>query len=715
MIKRNGNTIHLTGREISYVMVINEDGDLINFHMGKKIADRDYASMKAEWAEECGRISNAISLDVYPQEYPSYGLSDLRNPAYEIVNKFGHPSAKLTVKDIIIHENEAIKVKDMPSLYKGDCKADTLEVVLYDEAIDFEARLYYVVFEDYNIIARHAVLINRAAEDIEISSAYSMSLDFPRGDYDMVHFAGAWLRERDFIRTPLQLGAKLEASNARGASGHQMNPFAMICSRDADEVNGEVFGLSLVYSGNHSTVASVDQFGYLRVQQGINPLSFRWTLRKDEEFCTPQSIICYSDKGFGKMSREMHDVVRNNIMTSPFTHKERPILINNWEGTYFDFTEKKLLAIAKKAQKAGIELFVLDDGWFGQRNDDHRGLGDWYVNKKKLPSGIDGLASKINKLGMKFGLWFEPEMVNPDSDLYRAHPDWAVHIDERTPLEMRQQLVLDLTKPEVRDYIVKAVSDILSTANIEYVKWDMNRMITDMPCLGYNHRYTLGFYDIMHRIVTAFPHILFEGCSSGGGRYDLGVLAYMPQFWASDNSDAGCRFKIQYTTSMCYPIYSIGSHVTAVPNHQCGRTTRLKTRGDTAYMGAFGYELDITKCSDDEIKEIEAQVEFEKKIRSLMCEGDFYRLVNPYDCNYCSWETVSKDKNRVFLFAGKMMAVAFDKNPKIRLQGLCPDKLYKNTANGEFYGGDLLMNRGIDVGFKGDDFATQVILFEAVE
>lgn len=715
MIKQNGNTIHLMAKNFSYVMVLNEQGDLINFHFGKKIADLDYSLMKDQWEEGCGMISNNIALDVYPQEYPAYGLSDLRNPAYQIINKFGHPNAKLTVKDIIIHENEVIKVKDMPSLYKGDGKADTLEIVLTDDVIDLEARLYYVVFEDYNVVARHAVLKNKADCEMELSSAYSLSLDFPKDNYDMIHFAGAWLREREMIRTPLQLGVKVEAANARGASGHQMNPFAIICEEGADETHGDVFGLALVYSGNHSTVASVDQHGYLRVQQGINPHSFRWTLKKDEEFSTPQSILCYSDEGFGKMSREYHDVVRNHIMTSAYTHKERPILINNWEGTYFDFTEEKLLAIASKAKEAGIELFVLDDGWFGQRNDDHRGLGDWFVNKNKLPCGIDGLAKKVNDIGMKFGLWFEPEMVNPDSDLYRAHPDWAVKVDERTPLEIRQQLVLDITKPEVRDYIVKVVSDILANANIEYVKWDMNRQITDMPCLGYNHKYTLGFYDIMHRIVTAFPNILFEGCSSGGGRYDLGVLAYMPQFWASDNSDAGCRFKIQYTTSMCYPIYSIGSHVTAVPNHQCGRTTRLKTRGDTAYMGAFGYELDITKCTDNEMEEIKGQVEFEKKVRSLMCEGDFYRLVNPYDGNYCAWETVSKDKNKVFLFAGKIMAVAYDKNPKIRLQGLCPNKLYKNTANGKIFGGDLLMNRGIDVGFKGDDFATEVILFEAIE
>ena len=715
MIKQNGKTLHLMGKDVSYVMVINEDGDLLNFHMGKKIADVDYSAMKEQWAEGGGMISNTIALDVYPQEYPAYGLSDLRNPAYQIMNKFGHPNAKLTVKDIIIHENQVIKVKDMPSLYKGDSKGDTLEIILTDDVIDFEVRLYYVVFEEYNIIARHAVLKNKADYEMELSSAYSLSLDFPRDNYDMIHFAGAWLRERDMIRTPLQLGVKVEAGNARGASGHQMNPFVMICSPDANETNGDVFGLTLVYSGNHSTVATVDQFGYLRVQQGINPHSFRWTLKKDEEFCTPQSILCYSDEGFGKMSREMHDVIRNNIMQSPFTHKERPILINNWEGTYFDFTEEKLLAIASKAKEAGIELFVLDDGWFGQRNDDHRGLGDWFVNKNKLPCGIDGLAKQVNDIGMKFGLWFEPEMVNPDSDLFRAHPDWAVTVEERTPVEIRQQLVLDITKPEVRDYIVKVVSDILANANIEYVKWDMNRQITDMPCLGYNHKYTLGFYDIMHRIVTAFPNILFEGCSSGGGRYDLGVLAYMPQFWASDNSDAGCRFKIQYTTSMCYPIYSIGSHVTAVPNHQCGRTTRLKTRGDVAYMGAFGYELDITKCTDAEMEEIKEQVIFEKKVRSLMCEGDFYRLVSPYEENYCAWETVSKDKNRVFFFAGKAMAVANDKNPRFKLQGLCGKKLYRNTADGKVYGGDLLMNRGIDVGFKGDDFATEVFLFEAVE
>ncbi len=713
MILTNGKTIHLVGKDISYVIIQNEDGDLLNFHFGKKLSDCDYSLMTEQWRQWGGFSSNTVGLDVYPQEYPSYGLSDLRSPAYEVLNRFGNFNSKLTVKDIIIHQNETAHVCGMPSLYKGEAKADTLEVVLYDDVIDFEVRLFYTVFDEYNVIARHAVLTNKADEEVELSSAYSLNLDLPQGDYEMVHFAGAWLRERNIIKTPLQMGSVVEAANMRGASGHQVNPFVMVCSEGADETSGDVYGFSLVYSGNHSTAASVDQFGMLRIRQGINPNGFRWTLKKDESFYTPQSIICFSDSGFGKMSREYHDVIRNNLMTSKFTHKERPILINNWEGTYFDFTEEKLLAIASRAHEAGIELFVLDDGWFGARNDDHRGLGDWIVNKKKLPLGIDGLAKKVNDIGMKFGLWFEPEMVNPDSDLYRAHPDWAVYVPERTPIEARYQLVLDLSKDEVCDYIIEAVSAVLRQANIEYVKWDMNRQLSDMPGYGYNHKYTLGYYKIMHAIVTAFPNILFEGCSSGGGRYDLGVLAYMPQIWASDNSDAGARYKIQYATSMCYPVYSIGSHVTAVPNHQCGRTTSLKTRGDVAYMGTFGYELDITKCSDEEINEIKKQVEFEKKVRSITCEGDFYRLVNPYETNYCAWQTVSKDKNRAFLFAGKALAVANEKNPLVKLQGLDPDKNYVSSLDGKAYGGDMLMNRGVALNYAFGDFATNAILFES--
>ncbi len=714
MIIKNGNTLHLQGREISYILFEDEHRNLLNFHFGKKLPDEDYSLMREEWDEPWGFVTNERCLDMYPQEYPSYGASDLRNPAYQVVNRFGNMVSALKVKDHIIHNDTAVGIKGMPSLFKGNAHSDTLEVIMEDVVIGLEVHLFYTVFDEYNIIARHAVLVNVSDEEICIKSAYSASLDLPMGDYDVIHFPGAWGREREQQRTRLTMGMKAELESARGGSSAQLNPFVMIADAKADEVHGDVYGFSLVYSGNHSTVAKIDQFGFLRVQQGINPHQFEWKLASGESFETPQSIICFSDEGFGKLSREYHDVIRNNLMTSTWTHKDRPVLINNWEGTYFGFTEEKLLAMAEKAAEVGLELFVLDDGWFGKRDDDRSGLGDWFVNKHKLPSGIDGLAKQMNEKGLKFGLWFEPEMVSPDSDLYRAHPDWAVHVDERRPVESRHQLVLDLSKDEVCEYVIKVVSDILANANVEYVKWDMNRQITDMPCMGYNHKYTLGYYRIMSAITSAFPDVLFEGCSSGGARNDLGVLAYMPQIWASDNSDAIARLKIQYSTSMCYPISSISAHVSASPNHQCDRLTPLKTRADVAYMGAFGYELDITQMTEDELNEVKEQIKFEKDIRSLMRTGDFYRVLSPYETNYCSWEVVSKDKNKVFLFACKILAVANTKDPRVKMQGLRADIRYKNTATGKIYSGDMLMNKGIRINYEMKDFATEVMVFEAL-
>lgn len=712
MIIQNGKTIHLQGRNISYIMFENESGDLLHFYFGKQIADVDYYLMTEQWKEEWGFATNEFPLDVYPQEYPSYGYSDLRNPAYQVVNKFGNAVSRMTVKGYKIHNNAVTEIKGMPYLFKGDKNVDTLEVILYDESIELEVHLFYTVFEEYNIIARSAVVKNNSEDAVNIMSAYSASLDLPMNDYDMIHFAGSWGRERDMMRTSLKMGMKAEIENARGGSGHQLNPFVMIASPQADELHGEVYGFSLIYSGNHSTVAKIDQFGGLRVQQGINPYQFKWDLMPGQEFYTPQSVICYSNNGFGEMSREYHDVYRNNLMRSKWTHKNRPILINNWEGTYFDFTEEKLLKMAEKAKEIGLDLFVLDDGWFGKRNNDRCSLGDWTVNRAKLPSGIDGFAEKINNIGLGFGLWIEPEMISPDSDLYRAHPDWAVKVSERTPVEIRHQLLLDLTRDEVCEYVIDAVSNILKNANIGYVKWDMNRQITDMPYIGFNHRYTLGYYRIMSAITSEFPDVLFEGCSAGGGRFDAGVLAYMPQIWTSDNSDAVSRLKMQYSTSMSYPVYSISTHVTASPNHQVGRKTSLKTRGDVAYAGTFGYELDITKSDDEEIEEIKKQIEFDKSIQSLIREGDLYRLVSPYETNYCSWEIVSKDKKKVFLFASKILAVAQSKNPKLKLQGLDENKQYLDTRTGKVYGGDFLMYRGIRIDYKMEDFSTVVTVFE---
>lgn len=715
MITQNGKTIHLTGREFSYVMFIDEFNNLLHFHFGKKIADLDYSLMEEEWTQALGFVSDRRCLDVYQQEYPSYGYTDLRNPAYQVKNKFGNMVSALTVKNYVIQNGEVPEISGMPALYKGNCHADTLKVILEDVTIGLEVHLLYTVFEEYNVIARSAVLINKSDENMCINSAYSASVDFPQGEYDVIHFPGSWGRERDRVRTHLTMGLKAELESARGGSSAQLNPFVMITSPDADEVHGEVYGFALCYSGNHSTVAKIDQFGFLRVQQGLNPHQFEWFLGAGETFETPQSIICYSDEGFGKMSREYHDLIRNNLMRSKWADKDRPVLINNWEGTYFKFTEEKLLAMADKAAAVGIDLFVLDDGWFGKRDDDRSGLGDWFVNRKKLPLGIDGLAAKMNEKGLKFGLWFEPEMVNPDSDLYRAHPDWAVHVEERNPVLSRHQLVLDLSKDEVCEYIIRVVSDILENANIEYVKWDMNRQITDMPCGGYNHKYTLGYYKIMSTITERFPHILFEGCSSGGARFDLGVLAYMPQIWASDNSDAVARLKIQYATSMCYPISTISSHVTASPNHQCGRLTSLKTRADVAYMGAFGYELDITKMTEEELATVKEQIKLDKKLQTLMRTGDFYRILDPYETNYCSWEVVSKDRKKAFLFVGRVLTKAQTKEAPIKLQGIDESKFYRNVFTGKEYPGSMLMHRGIRPCFKWEDFATDIFMFEVVE
>ncbi len=714
MIIKNGNTIHLQGRNISYIMIESESKDLLHFYFGKKISDCDYSQMTDQWHEWGGYATSQFPLDVYPQEYPSYGYSDLRNGAYEIINKNGNLVSKLSVKEYKIHNGMTAEIKGMPCLFKGDKNADTLEVVLEDKAIDFEVHLYYTVFDEYDIIARSAVLVNKADRGIKVTRAYSANIDLPVGDYDMIHFAGSWGRERDMMRTPLRIGMRAEAENARGGSGHQINPFVMIASSDSDEVHGEVYGFSLIYSGNHSTVAKIDQFGTLRVQQGINPHQFEWELKPDEEFYTPQSVICYSDKGFGCLSREYHDVYRNNLMRSKWVNKKRPILINNWEGTYFDFTEEKLLSMAKKAKEAGLDLFVLDDGWFGKRNNDRCSLGDWKVNREKLPSGIDGLASKMNDIGLKFGLWFEPEMISPDSDLYREHPDWAVQVQEREPVEIRHQLLLDLSRQEVCDYVIKSVSDILANANVGYVKWDMNRQITDMPYLGFNHAYTLGYYKVMSAITSAFPDVLFEGCSAGGGRFDAGVLAYMPQIWASDNSDAISRLRIQYSTSMSYPVSAISTHVTASPNHQVGRITSLKTRADVAYAGTFGYELDITKATDEEFEEIKEQIEYSRHLQELVLKGDFYRLLSPFDGNLCSWEIVSKDKKQVFLFACRVMSIAHLKNANIRLQGLDADKIYRHVQTGKVYSGDMLMYRGIKVDYKAQDFAAEVMEFEQI-
>ena len=714
MIIKNNNTFHLQGRNISYIMAVDSFGNLIHIHYGRKLHDKDYDKTNTKYVDWAAYDENNITLENTQQEYPSYGHTDLRNPAYTVKNVDGNSISQLKYKDYTIKENYIPEIEGMPSLFIGNKSAQTLEITLEDKISGVEVVLSYSVFDDYDVILRNTRIHNISDSTIEIDSAYSANLDIAKGNYDLIYFSGGWGREREFCRCEIQQGAKIDISNARGGSGHTLNPFIMVSEHNADEDKGNVYGFSLIYSGNHSSMIECDQYGNIRVQQGINPFMFKWTLEKGESFVTPQCVMCYSENGIGGLSRELNDVYRTNLCRSKWADKDRPILINNWEATYFDFDEDKLLSIAKRAKEACVELFVLDDGWFGTRNDDFSGLGDWTVNYDKLPSGIDGLAKKINDIGLKFGLWFEPEMVNPDSDLYRAHPDWAISVPNRISSLSRNQLILDLSRDDVCDYIITAVSDVLKSANIEYVKWDMNRPMTDMPYEGYNHKYTLGFYKIMDAITGAFPNILFEGCSGGGGRFDAGVLAYMPQIWTSDNSDAAARLKIQYATSMGYPVSAISAHVTAVPNHQNGRITSLKMRADTAYAGVFGYELDITKMSDTELAEIKKQVETDKKLRTLMRTGDFYRILSPYETNYCSWEMVSKDKKEVFFYSAKIFSVANSHDIRIKLKGLDAEAKYMDTVTGEVYGGDELMYYGVEPKYDMHDFASYTMMLYRV-
>ncbi len=715
MITKNKNVFHLQGRNTSYILAVNECGDLLHYYYGRKLRDKHYDWVKQKWSVWNGYGPDKWTLDICPQEYPAYGYTDLRTPAYRVIGTNGSAVSRLTYRGHEIKQNSVCEINGMPNLFMGDKHAQTLEITLEDDNLGIRAVLSYTVFDEYDIIARSARLENISAAPITIERAYSASLDMSKGDYELIYLSGGWSNERNLRRIAVEQGAKLDISNARGGSGHQINPFVMLADKNADENTGEVISMSLVYSGNHSTVLDSDQFGNVRIMQGINPFGFEWELALGETFDTPQSILCYSANGIGGISRELHDVIRDNLCRSTWAHKERPILINNWEATYFDFNEEKLLSIAEKAKEQGVELFVLDDGWFGKRYDEEKSMGDWVVNRDKIPSGLDGFAQKLNDMGLKFGLWFEPEAVNPDSDLFRAHPDWIVHTDGIDPTESRFEYLLDLTREEVCDYAAEAVSAVLKSANIEYVKWDMNRPMTDMPRKGFNHQFTLGFYKLMDKITGAFPNILFEGCSGGGGRFDLGVLSYMPQIWTSDNSDAVKRMQIQYSTSIAYPISSMSAHVTAVPNHQNGRITPLKTRADVAYCGVFGYELDITKMNEQELSEVRRQIGIDKALRPLMLHGDFYRLENPYTTNYCAWETAAKDGSEAFLMCAKVLSETNFEDKRIHLMGLDPNADYIEEYSGRVFGGDELMYRGFAPEFEKRDFVTQILHLNRID
>ncbi|GGD54144.1 alpha-galactosidase [Paenibacillus nasutitermitis] len=716
---------HLQTPSMSYIFqALN--GYPAQLYWGRKIKEAHPGRLlerveRASFSATPLREDRTISLDTLPHEYPGYGTTDTRTPAYEVLLSNGSSATEL---HYVSHRIETGKPKldNLPAVYaENEDEAQTLIVVLADEQAGLQVELSYTVFEKYDALIRSSRIINQGTEALMLRRALSVSVDLPHDRYDMLQLSGTWTRERYIHRRSLMPGTQ-SVESRRGSSSHMHNPFFALLGTDATEDQGEVYGFSLVYSGNFAGGVEVDQYHTSRAYLGINPFDFSWLLEAGEMFQTPEAVMVFSAQGLGTMSRTYHELYRTRLCRGVFRDAVRPILVNNWEATYFNFNADKIEAIAKAGSELGIELLVLDDGWFGHRDSDNSSLGDWVVDKSKLPAGLADLAERVRSQGLQFGLWFEPEMISPDSDLYRAHPDWCLHVEGRRRSEARSQLILDLSRADVQDYIVQAVSDILQSAPITYVKWDMNRNMTEigsalLPASRQRetaHRYMLGLYSVLERITSAFPDILFESCSGGGGRFDPGMLYYMPQTWTSDNSDAISRLKIQYGTSIVYPVSSMGAHVSAIPNHQVGRNTPLKTRADVAMSGNFGYELDLTQFSDAEKSEVKSQIEMVKEIRELTQFGLFYRLLSPFEGNETAWMFVSCDRSEALVVHVTVLNEPNARLDRLRLKGLDPDRNYEQVGTDELIGGDELMYAGIVKPQARHDYASVVYRFRAV-
>ncbi len=704
----NLKTFHLKTKNTSYILKMLETGHISHLYWGRKLkADNlEYFFRRRCFGSFCADTDNisGFQLELIPQECPTFGATDLRSPSLEFQYEDGTSATDLRYKSHRIYEGKQ-RLSGLPAVYaESEEEATSLEITLVDSLKNLEVILTYNVFEDFDAITRSLKIVNNSDEKINIERVLSANVDFTTDEFDFIQLSGSWGRERHILRNPLRSGSQAIESR-RGASSHAQNPFMALCSKDANEEYGDVYGFNLVYSGNFLANVEVDMYRNARAQIGINPFDFKWLLESKEEFQAPEVVLVYSSKGLNGMSQIYHNLYRKRLCRGNYRDKVRPILINNWEATYFDFNEVKIKEIAKEASKLGMELFVLDDGWFGNRNDDKSSLGDWFVNEGKLKGGLSKLAKDINNMGLKFGLWFEPEMISPISKLYEKHPNWCIHIPGRTRSQARSQLILDLSRKEVCDYIIESVSKILESANISYVKWDMNRNMTEVGSLELTserqretaHRYILGLYRVMEEITSRFPNILFESCSGGGGRFDPGMLYYMPQTWTSDDTDAIERLKIQFGTSMVYPPISMGCHVSAVPNHQANRTTPLETRGVSAMAGNFGYELDITKLSAEEKEELKEQISLYKEIREIVQFGTLYRLKSPFNSNEVAWMMISEDKNEVVVSYVRQWALVNESFRNLKLTALDKDSEYEIIGEDTILSGDELMYIGLNI------------------
>ena len=704
-------SFYLAGGDVSYVMHVTENNTLVNLYWGKRVPD-GAISPSLEGYPACASFD--MEANRLPYELPVRGSGWYGTPAVSVINAQGND---VVVLEYVGHTIYAGKkpLAGLPATYvENDSEAASLEIELVDPLTKVQVTAVYTIYEDTGAITRSLRIANGGAETVRLNGAMAASVPLYGRDYELIHLKGAWARERRVVRTPVGQ-SEYRVFSQRGASGHEQNPFVALCKPSTTEHAGEVWSGNFVYSGSFLAAAFVDNNDNTRLSIGMNPEAFAWKLEPTEVFTTPEAVMVYSDCGLNGMSHLYHRLYRTRLVRGEWRDKVRPILINNWEATYFNFNAEKIMTIARSAQKLGIELFVLDDGWFGKRDTDNCSLGDWVVDRRKLPDGIEGLVKQVNDLGMKFGLWFEPEMISPDSDLYRAHPDWCLHVDGRKRTEARQQLILDMSRKDVQDYIIEAVSSVLRSANIEYVKWDMNRNMTEhfsaqqTACRQREtqHRYMLGLYRVMEAITSAFPNVLFESCSGGGGRFDAGMLYYMPQTWTSDDTDAVERLGIQYGTSFAYPASAMGAHVSAVPNHQTGRITSMKMRGDVALGGNFGFELDLSKLSEEDAETARQLVEKVKSVRELTQKGEFTRLLSPFEGNYTAWQFVSEDKNETLLCTYRSLVVPATSPICVRMKGIDPNATYADEE-GNTYNGAVLMYKGMWIKLRGD-FSSKIV------
>ncbi len=702
----------------TYSMAIVDDCYLEHLYYGSKIQSPNIRYILREdeppFVPSKNLREKEAFLDCALMEYPESGMGDYRESAICIRSVNGHRGSELCYSGYTIEEGKPV-LEGLPATWGSEKDSMTLKVYLKDQLLGIKVTLQYSIFEGIDAIMRSVIVENEGKEVVYLEKVLSACLDMEDRGFEVMGLFGAWGRERHIQRIPVGYGRQNIAS-FRGKSSHQEHPFMALVTPETTQDFGEVYAMNFVYSGNFIAQVEKNQFDSLRMTMGIHPEGFTWKLNPKEKFIAPEVVMVYSSKGLGEMTRTFHNLYRSHLIRSKYLHTKRPILINNWEATYFDFDEKKLLEIAKEASKLGIEMLVMDDGWFGNRNNDDSSLGDWFVNEEKLKGGLHKLVEDVKKTGMKFGIWVEPEMISPNSLLYQAHPDWAIQIPQRSITQSRAQYVLDFSREDVVEAVYQMISNILRSADISYVKWDMNRQLTTLGSANLKadqqgelyHRYMLGVYKMQERLVTEFPDILLENCSGGGARFDAGMLYYSPQIWCSDNTDAIERLAIQEGTALLYPVSTIGSHVSVCPNHTVGRDTPFETRGDVALFGTFGYELDVTKLSDAEKELVKEQTQNYHKYNDLIREGDYYRLASVSENgHYDSWMVVSNDRDKALLFYVQVQAKANLKSRFIRLKGLSPEKIY--ILNGQEYTGDILMKVGARISPEFGDFKSKIL------